>query len=229
MQYSLVAASLLGLAAAAPLVERAAPAYKFYKGDGSTTAGWPALTSWATFDASWANAQATLASSCAQFGTANNSPAEIANLKAAISSVAKSSAVDERFILAIVMQESKGCVRAPTTNYGVRNPGLMQDHNGVHTCNEAGVKNPCPADQITGMITDGTAGTAAGPGLKQLVAGATAQAYYEAARKFNSGSIAAGGDLGAGIATHCYASDVANRLMGWVAGGSTCTLDGAVA
>jgi len=224
MQYSLVAASLLTLAAAAPIVERAAPAYKMYRGDGSIGAGWPAITSWASFDAAWANAQPTLASSCTQFKTANNSPAEIANMRAAIAAVSRSSAVDERFILAIMMQESKGCVRAPTTNYGVRNPGLMQDHNGAHTCNEGGVKNPCPADQITGMIADGAAGTPAGPGLKQLVVGNTAQAYYQAARKFNSGSIAAGGDLGAGIATHCYASDVANRLMGWVTGPTACTL-----
>ena len=47
------------------------------------------------------------------------------------------------------MQESKGCVRAPTTNNGVRNPGLMQSHNGRGTCNEGGnVKNPCPASEV---------------------------------------------------------------------------------
>jgi hypothetical protein len=33
------------------------------------------------------------------------------DLKSAIQSVAKSSGVDERFILGIVMQESGGCVR----------------------------------------------------------------------------------------------------------------------
>ncbi len=51
-------------------------------------------------------------------------------------------------------------------------------------------------------------------------------AFYRAARIYNSGSIDASGDLGAGVATHCYASDVANRLMGWTGNGSTCTLDG---
>ena len=51
---------------------------------------------------------------------------------------ADATGVDHRFILAVIMQESGGCVRAPTTNYGVRNPGLMQDHNGSGTCNENG-------------------------------------------------------------------------------------------
>lgn len=43
------------------------------------------------------------------------------------------------------MQESGGCVRAPTTNWGVRNPGLMQDHNGVGTRNDNNeVQNSLP-------------------------------------------------------------------------------------
>ena len=94
------------------------------------------------------------------------------------------------------------------------------------------------------MIQEGTAGTAAGgTGLQQALkqAGTTiatattggaaanndgAQAYYVAARIYNSGSVAPGGDLGAGAATHCYASDVANRLVGWVEAESGCGLDG---
>lgn len=75
------------------------------------------------------------------------------------------------------------------------------------------------------MITDGTDGTSYGPGLKQLMAqsGATdVSMYYKAARMYNSGSIDSSGNLGAGIATHCYASDIANRLIGWSAGFGTC-------
>lgn len=46
--------------------------------------------------------------------------------------------------------------------------------------------------------------------------------YYRAARVYNSGSVDPSGDLGRGVATHCYASDVANRLRGWSLGGDGC-------
>lgn len=46
--------------------------------------------------------------------------------------------------------------------------------------------------------------------------------YYRAARIYNSGSVDPSGDLGKGVATHCYASDVANRLRGWVMAEDTC-------
>lgn len=52
-----------------------------------------------------------------------------------------------------------------------------------------------------------------------------AQAYYRAARFYNSGEIDASNDLGKGGATHCYASDIANRLTGWVDAPTKCTLD----
>ena len=90
------------------------------------------------------------------------------------------------------------------------------------------------------MIKDGATGTAAGDGLKQTLSESHAtdvsmcvlrldpldlliceltnimSRYYKAARIYNSGSIAASGKLEDGIATHCYASDIANRLTGWV-------------
>jgi LysM domain len=130
-----------------------------------------------------------------------------------------------------MMQESGGCSRAPTTNYGVRNPGVMQSHNGAGTCNDKGViQTPCPAPVILQMVRDGAAGTDSGHGLVQLLqqsSGSEASRYYQAARKYNSGSVDPSGDLGAGIATHCYSSDVANRLTGWVRSRKTCNLDGA--
>lgn len=130
-----------------------------------------------------------------------------------------------------MLQESNGCVRAPTTNYGVRNPGLMQDHDGSATCNEAGhIQNPCPAPTITQMIREGVAGTPAGDGLVQTMAKAAGHSgtskYYVSARIYNSGSLASNGDLGGGVATHCYVSDVANRLTGWVYAKKACSLDG---
>jgi LysM repeat protein len=173
-----------------------------------------------------------LSTGCAQFSVAENSKAEINEISTAIQSVGASTGIDPRFILAIMMQESNGCVRAPTTNYGVRNPGLMQSHNGAGTCNDGTVQNPCPASQVMQMIQDGTAGTSSGDGLKQCIAetGATdVSMYYKAARIYNSGSIALTKNLGQGVATHCYASDIANRLTGWVSGPSSCTPDAVAA
>jgi len=129
------------------------------------------------------------------------------------------------------MQESGGCVRAPTSDYGVPNPGMMQDHNGTATCNNGtrgGVQNPCPRDMIKRMIQDGTGGTDWGDGLAQCINDAETDdvsAFYRAARIYNSGSIDESGNLEDGIATHCYASDIANRLTGWVTYEHDCTLD----
>lgn len=166
--------------------------------------------------------------SCSQWGVPNNSDQEIGHIYNAIKQVSGETGIDPRYILAVMMQESNGCVRAPTTNWGVRNPGLMQGHNGAATCNENGVQNPCPPNTITQMIRDGAAGTAFGDGLRQLLgkSGASDDSkYYKAARMYNSGSIAGSGDLGDGIATHCYASDIANRLTGWVTAPHGCCLD----
>ena len=176
-----------------------------------------------------------LQQSCTQFGFDNDSPSEIASIYNAIQSVAASTLVDQRFILAVILQESGGCVRVPTTFGSVPNPGLMQDHNGSATCwrntaDKVVVQNPCPDGTIKQMIQEGTGGTASGDGLAQCLdeAGTSdVSAFYKAARIYNSGSIAPSGDLGQGVATHCYASDIANRLTGWVQYPHNCTLDGA--
>ncbi|KAK3059973.1 hypothetical protein LTS18_009625, partial [Coniosporium uncinatum] len=207
---------------------RSADAYSMYTGDG--VAGWPSQSKWvSSFDRMFQNNKALMSASCTQFGQPNNSLDELRGIYYGIKSVAKETGIDARFVLAIMMQESKGCVRAPTTNWGVRNPGLMQDHDGAATCNENGVQNPCPKTMIKQMISDGAAGTPAGDGLKQCMAKSGASGvskYYKASRIYNSGSIDSSGDLGKGIATHCYASDIANRLTGWVSASSRCTLDG---
>lgn len=209
--------------------------YQMHYGNGSPNEGWPTESNFATFAALWAANEPVMSQSCSQFGQANNSPQENSDLKNAILSIAQSSGVDERFILAIVMQESKGCVRVWSTANSVTNPGLMQTHEGTGTCNTGTysttgqVSNPCPASSITQMIKDGVEGTATGAGLKQALAqyaNEGAAKYYKAARVYNSGSIAPSGMLGQGVATHCYASDVANRLTGRLVGGPTgCHLD----
>lgn len=196
---------------------------KTFTGDGAASAGWPSEDEWGSFDSMFdANLKNVISKSCTGFGQANNSPSESADVKSAIESVAQSSGVDARFILAVVMQESNGCVRAPTTNYGVTNPGLMQSHDGASSCYNV---NPCPKSTIQGMIEDGVNGTPSGDGLKQLLAkagGNTTAAFYKAARMYNSGSVDPSGDLGKGIATHCYVSDIANRLLGWSEGVGGC-------
>ena len=170
--------------------------------------------------------------SCSQYKEANDSGEEIGDIYNAIQSVALTTKVDHRFILAVILQESGGCVRVPTSNYGVRNPGLMQDHNGANTCNSdvtGQVQNPCPQSVITGMVSDGTAGTQSGDGLAQNInesGKSDVTAFYIAARLYNSGSVDSSGDLCKGIATHCYSSDIANRLTGWVEAPHGCSLDG---
>ena len=104
----------------------------------------------------------------------------------------------------------------------------MQDHNGWATCNEGGVQTPCPDNTITNMIREGTAGTSSGDGLANCInqSGTSSdQDFYRAARIYNSGSIHSSTRLECGIATHCYASDIANRLTGWVWATPNCPCD----
>lgn len=210
---------------------RSSSSYTLFGGDGTTAAGWPSTNDWvATYDEMFEANKATMSASCSSYGFENDSEDEINDINNAIKSVSASSGVDARFILAIVMQESTGCVRVGGTNNGVFNPGLMQSHNGKGTCNTGTPLSPCPSSEITQMIEDGTTGTADGDGLNQLLDqavskyGATdATKYYIAARMYNSGSLASDGNLGQGGATACYASDIANRLLGWSTGTSSCS------
>lgn len=211
--------------------------YTLYLGTGSVASGWPSHLQWISFNDMWTINQHIISRSCNEiYNTPNLSPSETTSLYTAIQSAAHTTRVDHRFILAIIMQETKGCVRASTSispNGEVRNPGIMQDHDGSHTCNEnSKVSTPCPDAEILGMITDGVAGTVKGSGLAGAITSANfngvefAEAYYRAARLYNSGVINLSQDLNKGEgATHCYASDVANRMVGWVDAPTACTLD----
>lgn len=136
----------------------------------------------------------------------HDSDSEIAQIKSAIERVAREANVDVRVILCIIVQESGGNVRVPTTNNGVRNPGLMQSHNGAEF-------NPAdPAGSILQMVRDGTTGTKDGDGLKQCFQ--HQGNWYAAFRQYNSGRVNAG-DLNDPVgATPGYVRDAANRLMG---------------
>ena len=83
---------------------------------------------------------------------------------------------------------------------------------------------------IEAMIDDGTIGTPDGDGLVQCLNTYNTwdddvSAFYRAARCYNSGAVAESDNLEDGGATHCYASDIANRLMGWTDAERTCWLD----
>ncbi|KAF7897764.1 uncharacterized protein EAF01_008730 [Botrytis porri] len=223
----LVAGGLFTLSMGAPIEQRTVNSYTVYSGDGATSVGWPTESDWiSSYDTMFDNQKSVLKASCTQFGVENNSDDEISDLKSAISEVAETTGIDSRFILAIVMQESNGCVRAPTTVYSISNPGLMQSHEGSGSCNSgSSVQNPCPKSEMVQMITDGTAGTSSGDGLAQCLkesGSSDVSKYYKAARIYNSGSIVSSGNLGDGVATHCYATDIANRLTGWFSGTSSC-------
>ncbi|KAJ5267962.1 hypothetical protein N7524_006002 [Penicillium chrysogenum] len=202
------------------LHRRAAATYAVMGGTGEVSDGWPSMSQWSEYETLWGLNQILIAASC------DNSDDETSDINTSIKSVASETGVDPRFILAVVMQESKGCVRVHTTNNGVQNTGLMQSHAGEGSCNKDGSKTtPCPSSMIKQMIKDGTAGTSQGDGLKQCYeaqTGGEAAKYYKAARTYNSGSIDSSGNLGQGIATHCYSSDIANRVRGWAGDVTEC-------
>ena len=131
---------------------------------------------------------------------------QIAQIQSAVEQVARESGIDVRVILCLVMQESGGNVYIPTTNNGVRNPGLLQSHNGV----EYDQSNS--AASILQMVRDGVEGTRDGPGFVQLYA--QYGNYYSMARAYNSGSVNANNLTDPVGATANYVSDLANRLQG---------------
>jgi len=186
--------------------------YVYYSG---ASTSFPQQSQWISFEAMFEANRHIMEQSCGwnSWGP-NNSDHLINYIKKYIQMVARDSNVDHRAILAVIMQESNGCLRVPTTNNGVVNPGIMQSHNGM-------AFNPAaPCTTIHGMIVDGTQGTAYGDGLVQLIN--QYGDYFSAFRAYNSGTVNSQ-DLSAGMgATPCYVSDIANRLMGWTDKPSTC-------
>lgn len=82
-------------------------------------------------------------------------------------------------------------------------------------------------------MTQIVAGTTAGHGFAEdineqsgVVGNEVGHAYYRASRLYNSGGIDSSGDLEkASSGQKCYASDIANRLMGWTDAAYGCDLD----
>lgn len=161
---------------------------------------YPPPSQWASYSALWAQNAALM--------SYNDSPSEISFVKSAIDTVSAESGVDARVILCIIMQESGGNVRVGNTFNGVVNTGIMQAFNGV-SFDPNNVQG-----SILQMVRDGVEGTASGPGLVQAYS--MYRNWYEAARKYNSGSVDVSQLNNAMGATANYVVDFANRLMGHV-------------
>lgn len=91
-------------------------------------------------------------------------------MKLALENVAAASRIPASFLLAIMLQESNGCVRVPTTyspGDNIANAGLMQSFNGRATCNGGSryaLAAPCPAAIIQAMIAEGVSSMSVGLG-----------------------------------------------------------------
>jgi hypothetical protein len=169
-----------------------------------------------------------LRSSCSPTYGANNSPDELQDIRRLLPMAAGYARVPPEFFFAIMMQESDGCVRVGSTASAVTNPGLMQSNAGGGSCFNT---SPCPAEEIKQMLMDG-AGEKSDFGLKQALQlfqnESQPAKYFKAARAYNAGPHGVNpNQLELGGATRCYASDIANRLLGWVnRANSTCPFDG---
>lgn len=200
--------------------------YTQFNGDGSPQDGWPTMSDWISFDDLFTAYEPIMGQTCTSaFGVPNTPASALPVLQAALLSESQAAGIPPEFALAIMMQESLGCVFVDTTNNGVINPGLFQDHDGNATCYQ---QPTCPPAEIQAMVQQGVSGTSSGAGLQQCATqapGTGAQRYYQAARIYNSGSLPTDGNLGDALgSTSCYASDIANRLIGWTSGVSQCTL-----
>ncbi|KAI9733614.1 MAG: hypothetical protein M1834_003216 [Cirrosporium novae-zelandiae] len=186
--------------------------------------GWenfPNSSSWISFDAMFHHAIRAMRNSCTNLGQSatdtGDSNEQIEQIRGAIQLISGISHVDYRFILAIILQESIGCVNVINTDNGVRNTGIMQAHDGAVFAGNSATPYAQQASIIQ-MVMDGTQGTLSGDGLVQCI-----NRYgniYEAARCYNSGSVDSSDVNYPFTSTASYVNDIANRMTGWLYSGS---------
>lgn len=178
--------------------------YTCYSGPASN---FPAVDTWISFEAMWALISAD---ALAPIG---DTAEQIADLYTAITDISVVSQVDARVILATIIDESTGNVNVGCTNNGVENCGLMQSHAPADTSFVEGDA----FYSIAQMVQDGTQGTAAGPGLVQLLndEALTNGNVWNAFRAYNSGSVDEENLSDPVGATAAYVSNMANYLTGW--------------
>ena len=190
--------------------------YTYYSG---TADQFPTKDKWISFADMWTNNLPNIKQSCQNLKAGkDNTDTVNQEIYDAIQNRSAASFVDHRFVLAVILQESHGCPRvsSTTSSGGVKNPGLMQSHDGHSYVPQHS------NESIVAMVQDGTQGTSKGDGLVQNL-----NLYgnlFSAARGYNSGYIPKSGNLSeAAGATACYCSDIANRLTGWVYATSKCS------
>lgn len=140
-------------------IGKGSDSYTYYQGNASN---FPSADKWVSFDDMWEANLDTFKHSCGWLDRGDdNTPEMIRDIHNAIQDRANASLVDQRIILATVIQETNGCplVAHTVSSGGTRNPGLMQSHNG----HEYDPKHSRLS--ILLMIQDGTQGTDAGWGL----------------------------------------------------------------
>lgn len=146
----------------APVRKAGQDIYTLYSGPASTPP-YPLMSAWLNFSTLWTLNLPHIGTTC-DFSSGSvppNTQPETAALQTSIAAVANETGVNPAFILAMVLQESNGCVRVPTTSswQGIRNPGLLQSFNGAATCNNGTrTMQPCPDTMIKAMISEGVKG-----------------------------------------------------------------------
>ncbi|KAM0471581.1 hypothetical protein ACHAPX_009237 [Trichoderma viride] len=135
---------------------------------------------------------------------------DVGRINVAISQAAASIGVDERVILAIILQESTGYVGVECT--GNNDCGIMQ----CEGCPSFQGRNELSQSQTSSMVNGGT------QHFKQNLEDWGNQwsiaSIYPALREYNSGSVNSGdlSQAAGGFGVPCYVSDVARRMMGQV-------------
>ncbi|KAF2202008.1 hypothetical protein GQ43DRAFT_455352 [Delitschia confertaspora ATCC 74209] len=164
----------------------------------------PAMSTWKSFDElfglNWNSMLST-----------GNTADDLGRINVAIRECAKLG-VDERVILAIIMQESHGNVGVRTTFSpdGIPTAGIMQ----CSGCAGFEGRHGLSQDEITSMVRGGTEHFKAN--LRNWGDQWATSSIYPALREYNSGSVNPN-DLSDGLrATPSYVSDISQRLQGWV-------------
>ncbi|KAK8097601.1 uncharacterized protein PG998_013087 [Apiospora kogelbergensis] len=192
--------SLMQAETGSVLAAREAP--KHYSG---TWDKFPAKKTWKSFDALWKlNTKAMKAK--------GDTDSDLTNIKKALQSVGKKYGIEDRVLLAMMMQESHGDVGAITTYSQPDNfptGGLFQ----CWKCPGFYGKHGLTLDQITSMVEGGA------KHFKENLShwGNTMEpkSVYPALRMYNSGNVNEKDLSSAPNATPAYVSDIAQRLGGW--------------
>ncbi|KAI1076248.1 hypothetical protein F5B20DRAFT_594281 [Whalleya microplaca] len=179
---------------------QAAP--QWYSGPWSS---FPAIDTWLSFDDLFNRNQNSM-------NSAGSTWDDIGRINVAIRDAA-TIGVDERVILAMIMQESHGYVGVGTTyspGEGIPTAGLMQCSNCPGFPGQTGLSQ----DDITSMVRGGTEHFKTN--LQDWGNQLSTESIYPALREYNSGSVNPD-NLSDGLgATDSYVSDIAQRLGGWV-------------